>query len=113
MTDKKPSDPCSRDFPSLQVHVNSYNLWNIADEIVNFAKSIKIEENNIVISCILNNKAKEVNLHLKEKCEVNNLSLIEHHNISPYRHINAKVLHLNNYGDNQLIKNFTRFIENG
>ena len=94
------------------------NSDEIADEIVNFAKSIKTDENNIVISSIvpkkdrLNNKAKEVNLHLKEKCEANNLSLIETHNINPYRHINAKGLHLNNYGDNQLNKNFTRFIEN-
>ena len=95
------------------------NSGEIADEIVNFAKSIKADENNIVISSIaprkdrLNKKAKEVNLHLKEKCEADNLSLIEHHNINPYRHINAKGLHLNNYGDNQLTKNFTRFIQNG
>ena len=107
------------------VHIGTNDLSSnknsdeIADEIVNFAKSIKTDENNIVISSItprkdrLNNKAKEVNHHLKEKCEANNLSLIEHHNINPYRHINAKVLHLNNYGGNQLTKNFTRFIENG
>ena len=107
------------------VHIGTNDLSSnknsdeIADEIVNFAKSIKTDENSIVISSIvprkdrLNNKAKEVNLHLKEKCEANNLSLIEHHNINPYRHINAKGLHLNNYGDNQLTKNFTRFIENG
>ena len=107
------------------VHIGRNNLSSnknsdeIADEIVNFAKSIKTDENNVVISSIvprkdrLNNNAKEVNLHLKENCEANNLSLIEHHNINPYRHINAKGLHLNNYGDNQLTKNFTRFIENG
>ena len=107
------------------VHIGTNDLSSnknsdeIADEIVNFAKSIKTDENNIVISSIvprkdrLNNKAKEVNLHFKEKCEANNLSLIEHHNINPYRHINAKGLHLNNYRDNQLTKNFTRFIENG
>ena len=99
--------------------LSNKNSDEIADEIVNFAKSIKTDENNIVISSIvprkdhLNNKAKEVNLHLKENCEANNLSLIEHHNINPYRHINAKGLHLNNYGDDQLTKNFTRFIENG
>ena len=95
------------------------NSDEIAVEIVNFAKSIKTGKNNIAISSIvprkdrLNKKAKEVNLHLREKCEANNLSLIEHHNINPYHHINAEGLHLNNYGDNQLTKNFTRFIENG
>ena len=104
------------------VHIGTNDLSSnknsdeIADEIVNFAKSIKTDENNIVISSIvprkdrLNNKAKEGNVHLREKCEANNLSLIEHHNINPYRHINAKGLHRNN---NQLTKNFTRFIENG
>ena len=109
----------------MVVHIGTNDLSSnknsdeIADEIVNFTKSIKTAENNIVISSIvprkdrLNNKAKEVNLHLKEKCEANNLSLIEHHNINPYRHINAKGIHLNNYGDNQLTKNCTRFIENG
>ena len=73
------------------------NSDEIADEIFNFAKSIKTDENNIVISSVvprkdrLKSKAKEVNLHLKEECEANNLSLIEHHNINSYRHINAKV----------------------
>ena len=107
------------------VHIGTNDLSSnknsdeIAGEIVNFTKSIKTDENNIVISSIvprkdrLNNKAKEVNLDLKEKCEANNLSLIEHYNINLYHHINAKGLHLNNYGDNQLTKNFTRFIENG
>ena len=38
---------------------------------------------------------------------------MQHHNINPLRHINAKGLHLNNYGDKQLTRNFTSFIENG
>ena len=100
----------------VHIGTNDFSSNRNSDAI---AKSIKNDENNIVISSIvprkdrLNNKAIEVNLHLKEKCEANNLSLIEHHNINPYRHINAKGLHLNNYGHNQLTKNFTRFIGNG
>ena len=91
----------------------------IANEIVEFANSIKTSENNVVVSSIVsrkdrfNNKAKEVNKKLKDKCEEHNLQLIQHHNINPFCHTNAKGLHLNNYGDKQLTRNFTSFIENG
>ena len=60
-----------------------------------------------------NNKAKEVNKNLKDKCEEHILQLIQHHNMNLFRHTNAKNLHLNNYGDKQLTRNFTRCIENG
>ena len=32
------------------------------------------------------NKAKEVNKNLKDKCEEHNLQLIQHHNINPFHH---------------------------
>ena len=57
----------------------------IANEIVEFANSIKTSENNVVVSSIVsrkdrfNNKAKEVNENLKDKCEEHNLQLIQHH----------------------------------
>ena len=95
------------------------NSDEIANKIVKFANSIKRSENNVVVSSIVagkdrfNNKAKEVNKNLKNKCEEHNLQLIQHHNINPLRHTNAKDLHLNNYGDKQLTRNFTSFIENG
>ena len=54
-----------------------------------------------------------MNEYLKHKCEEHNLQLIQHHNINPFRHTNTKSLHLNNYGDKQLTRNFTSFIENG
>ena len=91
----------------------------IADEIVTLANSVKTNENRVVVSSIvprkdrLNKKAKEVNIKLREKCEANDLTIIAHNNINPFRHTNAKGLHLNNYGDKQLTKNFTNFIENG
>ena len=95
------------------------NTDEIANEIVGFTNSIKTSENNVVVSSIVsrkdrfNNKAKEVNENLKDKCEEHNLQLIQHHNINPFRHTNAKGLHLNNYGDKQLTRNLTSFIENG
>ena len=95
------------------------NSDEITNEIVEFENSIKTGENNVVVSSIVsrkdrfNNKAKEVNENLKDKCEEHNLQLIQHHNINPFCHTNAKGLHLNNYGDKQLTRNFTSFIENG
>ena len=85
------------------------NSDKIANEIVEFENSFKTSKNNAVVSSIISrkdrfNKAKEVN---------GNLQLIQHHNINPSRHTNAKGLHLNNYGDNQLTRHFTSFIENG
>ena len=86
------------------------NSDEISNEIVEFANSIKTSENNKVVSSIVkrenrfNNKAEEVNENLKNKCEEHNLQLIQHHNINPFRHTNAKGLHLNNYGDKQLTR---------
>ena len=98
---------------------NNKNSVKVANEIVEFATSIKTSENNVVVFSIVprkdrfNNKAKEVNENLKDKCEEHNLQLIQHHNINLFRQTNEKGLHLNNYGDKQLTRNFTSFIENG
>ena len=42
-----------------------------------------------------NNKAREINESLEDKYEEHNLQLIQHYNIDPFRHTNAKGLHLN------------------
>ena len=95
------------------------NSGVIAKEIVEFANSIKTRENNVVVSSIVSrkdrlfNKAKVGSENVKDKCEEHILQLIQHHNINPFRHTNAKGLHLNHYGDKQLTRNFTSFIENG
>ena len=95
------------------------NSDKIANETAEYANSIKTSENGVVVSSIVsrkdrfNNKPKEVNENLKDKCEEHNLQLIQHHNINLFRQTNEKGLHLNNYGDKQLTRNFTSFIENG
>ena len=93
------------------IHIGTNDLQGnkhsdeIANEIVEFANSIKTSKNNVVVSSIVsrkgrfNNKAKEVNKNLKVKCEEHNLQLIQYHNITPFRHTNANGLHLNNYGN--------------
>ena len=92
----------------------------IANNIINLAKSVKTEGNKIAVSSILprkdkhNNKGKEVNAYLREKCLQNNFPFITHSNINERCHTNSKGLHLNNYGDNKLLtRNFISFIENG
>ena len=81
----------------------------IANKIVEFANSIKTSENNIVVSSIVsrkdrfNNKAEEVNENLKDKCEEHNLQLIQH-DINPFRHTNAKDLHLNKNSNLEILQ---------
>ena len=107
---------CHVDTKDLRGNKNSVK---VANEIVEFATSIKTSENNVVVFSIVprkdwfNNKAKEVNKNLNDKCEEHDLQLIKHNNINPLHYTNAKGLHLNNYGDKQLTRNFTSFIENG
>ena len=73
------------------------NSDEIANEIIGFANSIKTSENNVAVSSIFlrkdrfNNKAKEMNKNLKDKCEEHDLQLIQHHNINPFRYTNATV----------------------
>ena len=77
------------------------NSDEIANEIVEFANSIKTTKNNVVVSSItsrkeqFNNKTREVNGNLKDKYEEHNLHLIQHHNINPFCYTNAKGSHLN------------------
>ena len=91
-------------------------LKDIANDIMQLAKSVKIDANKVAVSIIrprkdkFNSKAKEVNTHLQDICSTNNLLLITHSNINPQPHIN---LHLNSYSDKQVTRNFINFIENG
>ena len=107
---------CHVDTKDLRGNKNSVK---VANEIVEFATSIKTSKNNVVVFSIVprkyrfNKKAKEVNENLKDKCEEHNLELIQHDNINPFHHTNSKGLHLNKYRDKQLTRNFTSFIENG
>ena len=120
---KKPTQEKSP--AEIIIHVGTNDLSSdkepkdIANDIIQLAKSVKTGANKVAVSIILprkdrfNSKAKEVNTHLLDICFSNNLSLITHSNINPHRHINVKGLHLNSYGDKQLTRNFINFIENG
>ena len=87
----------------------------IANEIVQLALDVKLDENEVAISSIitrndeLNNKALQVNDFLKIKAKMYNLGFIEHTNISK-NHLNNSKLHLNQSGAQILSKNLVEFI---
>ena len=77
---------------------------DIANDIIQRAKSVKIDVSKITVFSILprkyifNYKTRGVNLHLQGICSSNNFPLIARSNINPHLHINIKSLHLNSYG---------------
>ena len=89
------------------IHVGKNDLSSdkepndIANDIMQLAKSVKTDANKVAISSILprkvkfNSKVKGVNTHLQDMCSSNNLPLITHSIIYTHRHINVKGLHLN------------------
>ena len=95
-------------------HIGANNLVTNKDsnEIVNkiaqLSKSAKTDKNKVAISSLVSRKDKFENAKtfLKEKCEESKFDLISHFNINPNRYTNTRDLHLNNYGDRQLTKNF-------
>ena len=88
----------------------------IANEIIDLAKSVKTDENEVLISAIihrndyLNEKGKKVNDQLKLKIRGQNISLLEHNNISNL-HLNSSNLHLNKDGVDLLKQNFANYIK--
>ena len=68
---------------------------DIANDIIQLAKSVKTDANKVAVSSILprkdkfNNKAKEVNTHLQDICFSHNLPLITHrnHKLNKYTYI--------------------------
>ena len=77
---------------------------DIANDIIQRAKSVKIDVSKVTVSSILprkhrfNYKTRGVNLHLQGICSSNNFPLIARSNINPHLHINIKSLHSNSYG---------------
>ena len=89
----------------------------LAKEILQLTKSAKTDKTKVAISSLKaikdKLKAKELNTFLKELCEESNFDLISSFNINPHHHTNTRGLHLNNYGDRWLTKNFLSYIEKG
>ena len=77
---------------------------NISEEITTLAKSMKTENNKIIVSSIVccaysfREKVDEVNAHLEEVCAEKDMAIITLVNINPKRHLNKSRLHLNDAG---------------
>ena len=116
----KPSLKFKNDLIVIHTGTNSLRTTkgaeDIANEILNLAKSIKIKSNEIMISEIiprrdrLNTKAAKVNDFLKNVCIVNNIHFIGHSNISSTHHLNAGGLHLNINGTYKVAQNLLNAI---
>ena len=86
---------------------------NIAEEIVELAKSISKDCNsNVTVSGIvprygkLNEKVRSVNRLLRIYCRNMDMRFVGHENINPSKHLNCSGLHLNHLGTPILIVNF-------
>ena len=76
-----------------------------ANQLLTLQKSLLSENWKVTISGIIprnnqwNNKAEQVNNHLKEMCSSVNMEYIDHFkNFNPRRHLNNSKLHLNEKG---------------
>ena len=95
--------PCIReDNPD---HIILLVAERVGKSIVDLAKSLLFESRKVTISGIIqrnnqwNNKAEQVNNHLKEMCSSVNMEYIDHFkNFNPRRHLNNSKLHLNEKG---------------
>ena len=87
----------------------------IAEDIVNLARDIKTNSNDVVISGLvarnddLQFKGQQVNEYLVSKCIERNLFFIDNNNINPRQHLNS-TNHLNYKGTDQLMNNFLECI---
>ena len=117
--------PTIRDINPQQVilHVGTNNLKTertasqIAKSIIDLSISLMKNENIIAVSDIvprldeLNNKAMEVNNHLKLMYKQRGLPYISHcDTIDPNKHFNESNLHLNYYGIRVFAERFSNFL---
>ena len=98
------------------VHIGTNDLKSkkseveIAEEIVNLAKSVKSKDIEVKISGLvprgdgLEAKRSKVNHVLHDLCNENEIEFMEHLNIDPEKHLNNSKIHLNRHGD-QILEN--------
>lgn len=86
----------------------------IAEEIIDLAKSISDKGIEVVISGLITrgdryeSKRKRVNFVLQDLCSENDFAFLEHNNIHADQHLNRSLIHLNRHGDNILGNNLLR-----
>ena len=115
-----PSKKHDNDLVILHVGTNDLRhpkeAKEIAKEIIDLAINTKTEKNEIMISGIvprrdnLNDKAKEVNIHLQNLCINYNFHFIDNGNVNKDTDLNMSGLHLNYKGTYVLGGNFVEAI---
>ena len=86
----------------------------IAEEIIDLAKSISDKGIEVVISGLITrsdryeSKRKRVNFVLQDLCSENDFAFLEHKNIHANQHLNRSLIHLNRHGDNIFGNNLLR-----
>ena len=92
---------------------------NVAEEIVELAKSISKDCNsNVTVSGIvprygkLNEKVRSVNRLLRIYCRNMDMRFVGHENINPSKHLNRSGLHINHSGTPILTVNFFNVLNN-
>ena len=100
-----------KDPECIVLHIGTNDLKSkksevdIAEEIVNLAKSVKNKDIEVKISGLvprgdgLEARRSKVNPVLRDLCNENEIELIEHLNIDPEKHLNNSKIHLNRHGD--------------
>ena len=116
----KPSQKYNPDLFILQIGSNDLrakkSAADIADDITNLAKSVKTQINDVVVSSLIvrndryDEKRKQVNKFLYDKCVENNFFYIDNSNIFARKHLNGSGIHLNYAGTVQLANNILNCI---
>ena len=89
----------------------------VANNIIKVALSLQRENTTILISGLcprgddLSEKANKVNEKLEDMCNSRNIGYINNNNLEASKHLNNSKLHLNQYGDSVLARNFREAIQ--
>ena len=99
---------------SLKIDGKEKTEVQIAEEIIDLAKSISDNGIEVVISGLITrgdryeSRRKRVNFVLQDLCSQNDFAFLEHNNIHANQHLNRSLIHLNRHGDNILTNNLLR-----
>ena len=117
----KPTMKHEPDFVILHTGANDlkseHSPEKISDKIIKLALTMKMDNNDIGISGILQRndelsmKGQQVNNLLEIKCSRYELAFIKHSNVVGNKHLNSSGLHLNYTGTVALANNFLKIID--
>ena len=84
----------------------------ISTEIIKLAKSMASNSITVIVSGLimrgdnLEDRRRKANCILRDMCQEEHITVLEHEHIDAHEHLNNSRLHLNRYGDSILANNF-------